>query len=176
MLCVLVWADREKNDQLRSTFRVAAGLLLGAQPGQHGSCPVCLVDYSACARNMLLREVCRECCILPTPSFHVWFLLLAHPRAPHGRQAGLSPTTDGVFIEASAARPDGSVVFTGSTTGGWYGNLSRTNATYEFIAVALDEDGEELWRWQVRLHIRALTCYNGNSTSSCCCSCRGSQK
>lgn len=49
---------------------------------------------------------------------------------------------------ASAARPDGSVVLAGYTDGRWHAELSLEAIT-AFVAVALDEDGAELWRWQV---------------------------
>ena len=61
-----------------------------------------------------------------------------------------------MYTYASAARPDGSVVLAGTTYGSWKGDLSGTDAVADFIAVALDEDGEELWRWQVRLHVKVL--------------------
>lgn len=56
-------------------------------------------------------------------------------------------------IKASAARPDGSIGLAGVTYGSWYGDLSATTATPDFMAVALDEAGAELWRWQVKLTI-----------------------
>lgn len=68
----------------------------------------------------------------------------------HGYQGGGTNLADAVYIKALAARPDGSVVLGGSTDGGWYGELSP-EATRDFMAVALDEDGAELWRWQVIL-------------------------
>lgn len=60
-------------------------------------------------------------------------------------------------IAASAARPDGSVVLAGGTDGAWHRNISSVNASMDFMAVALDEDGAELWRWQVRLRSRPPT-------------------
>ena len=60
-----------------------------------------------------------------------------------------------MYTFASAARPDGSVVLAGKTSGSWKGDLSGTDAVTDFIAVALDEDGEEL-SWKVRLHVRVL--------------------
>lgn len=48
----------------------------------------------------------------------------------------------------AAARADGSIVVAGSTEGDWNGDLVGTR---DFMAVALDDDGEELWRWQVCL-------------------------
>lgn len=49
------------------------------------------------------------------------------------------------FATASAARSDGSIVLGGITDGDWDGDLS---GIVDICAVALDEDGEELWRWQ----------------------------
>lgn len=43
----------------------------------------------------------------------------------------------------------------GNTEGGWDGELSP-EATTDFVAVALDEHGGELWRWQVTLAARTL--------------------
>lgn len=49
---------------------------------------------------------------------------------------------------AADARSDGSIVLAGRTQGEWDGEL---NGETDLIAVALDEDGAELWRWQVSL-------------------------
>lgn len=50
------------------------------------------------------------------------------------------------MILAAATRADGSIVLGGSTTGDWDRELVGNS---DFAAVALDEDGVELWRWQV---------------------------
>ncbi len=55
-------------------------------------------------------------------------------------------TPNQVYTYGSAARSDGSVVLVGATTGAWDGVKTGIN---DFAAVALDEDGLELWRWQV---------------------------
>lgn len=54
---------------------------------------------------------------------------------------------DSIVSFASAARADGSIVLAGWTDGDWEGELV---GTLDFAALALDEDGAELWRWQVR--------------------------
>lgn len=43
----------------------------------------------------------------------------------------------------------------GRTQGEWQGELVGTT---DFVAVALDEDGEELWRWQVSLWTTSPAC------------------
>lgn len=47
---------------------------------------------------------------------------------------------------AATPRVDGSIVLAGVTDGNWDGELVGTT---DFAAVALDEDGAELWRYQV---------------------------
>lgn len=64
------------------------------------------------------------------------------------RQTGIVAAS--VVALASAARADGSIVLAGYTTGDWDGAAAGIT---DFAAVAVDEDGEELWRWQVRLRI-----------------------
>ena len=54
---------------------------------------------------------------------------------------------DSVAAFDSAARADGSIVLAGWTSGNWFGEVAGLQ---DFAAVALDEDGEELWRWQVK--------------------------
>lgn len=61
-------------------------------------------------------------------------------------QAGVEAVS--VVMFASAARADGSIVLAGTTSGEWDGELA---GILDFAAVALDEDGVELWRWQVSL-------------------------
>ncbi len=61
-----------------------------------------------------------------------------------GGQASLTP--DIVYSRGATARSDGSVVLVGATTGAWDGVMTGIS---DFAAVALDEDGLELWRWQV---------------------------
>lgn len=46
-----------------------------------------------------------------------------------------------------AVASDGAVVLAGETSGGWSGAAS---GGVDFAAVKLDEDGVEVWRWQVR--------------------------
>lgn len=60
-------------------------------------------------------------------------------------QAGVSLYED-VFASAAAARADGSIVIGGYTSGDWDGEMI---GYFDFVAVALDEYGTELWRWQV---------------------------
>lgn len=55
------------------------------------------------------------------------------------------------FFLGQAERPDGSFVFAGFTYGDFDGNVAFSGSTTDFIAVALDKDGKELWRWQVRI-------------------------
>ncbi len=50
--------------------------------------------------------------------------------------------------QAVAGRSDGSIVLAGSTTGAW-DEAGEKVGIRDFAAVALDEDGQELWRWQV---------------------------
>ncbi|CAN0111305.1 unnamed protein product [Ascophyllum nodosum] len=56
----------------------------------------------------------------------------------------------GAYVYGAAARADGSVVLCGRTFGSFvdsdsfYGNGEST----DFLAIAIDEDGNELWRWQ----------------------------
>lgn len=54
-----------------------------------------------------------------------------------------------VYAWAAAARPDGSVVLAGQSYGTFDTPLSTANSYSDFAAVAIDEDGRELWRWQV---------------------------
>ncbi|CAN0410202.1 unnamed protein product, partial [Pylaiella littoralis] len=58
-------------------------------------------------------------------------------------QAGV--TTYFVSAWGAAGRSDGSVVLVGRTEGVWG---DEQIGTTDFVAVALDEDGGELWRWQ----------------------------
>ncbi len=55
-------------------------------------------------------------------------------------------TPNSVYSRGATARSDGSVVLVGATTGVW--DRVKTGSS-DFAAVALDEDGLELWRWQV---------------------------
>lgn len=54
-----------------------------------------------------------------------------------------------MYIYGAAARADGSVVLAGFAYGFWDTALSGPGGSTDFIAVALDEDGAEIWRWQV---------------------------
>lgn len=65
----------------------------------------------------------------------------------NGNQEGSA--LDGTYIYGAAARADGSVVLTGVTYGNWAAILSGEDGVGDFMAVALDENGDELWRWQV---------------------------
>lgn len=54
---------------------------------------------------------------------------------------------------------DGSLVLAGSTSEDWDGE--NAGGTDDFAVVALDGDGDELWRWQVRFEAvayRVLEC------------------
>lgn len=62
-------------------------------------------------------------------------------------QAGIAP--DFVTSYASTPRADGSIVLAGIADGDWDGGPVGEN---DFAVVALDEDGEELWRYQVCEH------------------------
>lgn len=62
-------------------------------------------------------------------------------------QAGVAPNS--VLSLASTPRADGSIVLAGITDGEWDGGPF---GVVDFVAVALDEDGVELWRYQVREH------------------------
>lgn len=57
-------------------------------------------------------------------------------------------------LYGAAARADGSVVLTGWTSGDWGGALSG-DADLDFIALALGENGTEIWRWQVQNLVNA---------------------
>lgn len=70
-------------------------------------------------------------------------------RHRHRCQAGTEDTS-GVFAHAVAARADGSVVLAGQSYGTFETALSSTDGGSDFAAVAIDENGKELWRWQVR--------------------------
>lgn len=58
-----------------------------------------------------------------------------------------SVSVNSVVSFASAAKKDGSIVLAGWTSGDWFGEVAGET---DFAAVALDEDGVELWRWQVK--------------------------
>jgi len=67
----------------------------------------------------------------------------------------------GAYGRAAAVRGDGSVVVGGHTFGSFATDFVEDGAT-DFIAVALDEDGNELWRWQVILVSVVYTQYDTN--------------
>lgn len=69
--------------------------------------------------------------------------MLVYLCAPH--QSGTS-VDDSFFAVAMAT--DGTVVLAGETEGGWSGKPSGGS---DFVAMKLDEQGLELWRWQVAL-------------------------
>ncbi|CAM9819697.1 unnamed protein product [Scytosiphon promiscuus] len=54
----------------------------------------------------------------------------------------------GTIPFASAARADGSIVLAGASDGPWEGSADTPYGVVDLCAVALDEDGGELWRWQ----------------------------
>lgn len=63
----------------------------------------------------------------------------------HVRQNG---TTEGETVFDVAIGIDGSIFLAGDTVGSWSG----VNAgDLDFLVVKLDDDGKEMWRWQVRL-------------------------
>lgn len=73
----------------------------------------------------------------------------------------------------TVATPDGGIVLAGNSFGDWNG----TNAGEEdFIAVKIDTDGKELWRWQVcgrteenSQQLSSLVAGNGAACISCAC-------
>lgn len=67
------------------------------------------------------------------------------------KQAGKSDT-GGNYAYAAAARDDGSVVLAGVTYGAFSTPLSTPEGSTDFAAIAIDENGTELWRWQVLHH------------------------
>lgn len=69
------------------------------------------------------------------------------PETPSVLGQGSVPL-DSVVSFGAAARADGSIVLAGWTDGDWFGE--RTGFA-DAAAVALDEDGVELWRWQVKV-------------------------
>ena len=69
---------------------------------------------------------------------------LKHSATPYCvRQAGSGLNES---FRAAAAFDDNSVVLAGLSRGNWSG---VTHGEMDFIAVKLDPDGQELWRWQV---------------------------
>lgn len=59
------------------------------------------------------------------------------------RQEGTSENDN---LYGVAVDQDGSAVFTGLSAGEWDGVSSGDQ---DFVAVKIDRNGEELWRWQV---------------------------
>lgn len=80
-------------------------------------------------------------------------------RYSYRRQAGASDNKD-VLSHAVAARADGSVVLAGMSYGTFAGKLSTTDGHSDFAAVAIDKNGNELWRWQV-LQLLFVRCMLG---------------
>ena len=72
------------------------------------------------------------------PIFHYAFTLIYSQDGTAGED-----TLKGVAIQA-----DGSILLAGYTEGDWDGESAGER---DFIMVALSADGEELWRWQVKL-------------------------
>lgn len=63
-------------------------------------------------------------------------------------QAGTSGES-GAYVRAATTRGDGSIVLGGYTFGTFAGTFLGDDGATDFLAVALDENGDELWRWQV---------------------------
>lgn len=61
-----------------------------------------------------------------------------------GPQAG---TKEDDYAYMAVATSDGSIVLAGHTLGDWDG--VNEGGEGDFIAVKIDTDGRELWRWQV---------------------------
>ena len=68
----------------------------------------------------------------------------------------------GAYGRAAAVRGDGSIVVGGLTSGSFATDFVGEDGAMDFIAVALDEDGNELWRWQVILVSVVYTQYDTN--------------
>lgn len=59
------------------------------------------------------------------------------------------------MLTAVTVQADGTIVLGGYTEGDWAG----TNAGgHDFAIVALDDDGEEIWRWQVTCMALVVYC------------------
>lgn len=57
------------------------------------------------------------------------------------------------YIRAAAVGDDDSIVLAGYSNGDWSGVGS---GLYDFVAVKLDGDGSELWRWQVVSRVQGV--------------------
>lgn len=57
-------------------------------------------------------------------------------------------TAEDEFLSSVAIQADGSILLGGDTWGDWDGANAGER---DFSMVALSPDGEELWRWQVKL-------------------------
>lgn len=76
-----------------------------------------------------------------------------HRRSPrHVRHQVGTAGAGKAVAKAAAARVDGSVVLVGKSTGTFASSLYTTDGESDFAAVAIDENGQELWRWQVLKH------------------------
>ncbi|CAM9434069.1 unnamed protein product, partial [Sphacelaria rigidula] len=58
-----------------------------------------------------------------------------------------SGTEEDDFARISVATPDGGIVLAGHSLGDWDGDNAGGDG--DFIAVKINTDGKELWRWQV---------------------------
>ncbi|CAM9508827.1 unnamed protein product [Ascophyllum nodosum] len=54
----------------------------------------------------------------------------------------------GAYVYGAAARADGSVVLCGCTFGSFADSFYGDGESTDFLAITIDEDGNELWRWQ----------------------------
>lgn len=54
-------------------------------------------------------------------------------------------------MRTAVARGDGSVVLGGHTYGSFANHFTGDTDAADFLAIAIDKDGNELWRWQVSL-------------------------
>lgn len=52
------------------------------------------------------------------------------------------------YFTCAAVGEDGSVVLAGESAGSWNG---LKKGSLDFIAIKIDSEGEEMWRWQVKL-------------------------
>ena len=68
----------------------------------------------------------------------------------------------GAYGLQATVRGNGSVVVGGHTYGSFATDFVGEDGATDFIAVALDEDGNELWRWQVILVSVVYTQYDTN--------------
>lgn len=60
--------------------------------------------------------------------------------------------------EGAALVNDGSIVLAGHTFGNWTGTRHVLDGDRDFAAMAVDEDGEHLWSYQVKAMVLVLRC------------------